>query len=302
MLNAKKLKLSSKKSMVIVLTAISLMAVGLTAGTTVLNSVEPTIAQADTWDYTLIHVEFDKRNDDVSYKDLKFANINIKPGQTRTFSMPKFAGFTPLYKTIKITESKTGAGITSNLDHKWVFYSQVATSKKTTTKPKVDPVKYATKKLSKQVKLAPGHNFFSHVPGSKYSYKTTHYGNTYKGRTVKVNMSAKRPGTKTPYYRVVIGKKTIGWIYGGALVNVTTYKTVKKTATVIAKPTNNFYNHVTSSIYATKLTHYGKTYKNKKVTINMQGTRQGTKTPYYRCAVNGKNIGWIYGGALSNVR
>ncbi|WP_420899021.1 GW dipeptide domain-containing protein [Pediococcus damnosus] len=47
--------------------------------------------------------------------------------------------------------------------------------------------------------------------------------------------------------------------------------------------------------------HLGKPYTNK-VTINMQATRQGTKTPYYRCSVSGKNIGWIYGGALSNFR
>lgn len=163
-------------------------------------------------------------------------------------------------------------------------------------------VKYTKQNMSKQVKLSPGHNFYNHIPGSTYSSKLTHYGTTYKGKTITIDNSGVKKGTKTPYYRCYYKGKLIGWIYSTALVQVAKYTTTYKVATVSNSPKNDFYNHVTSSVYSTKRTHYGTTYRGKNVTIDNQAVRAGTKTPYYRCYYNGKLIGWVYGGALTGVR
>ncbi|WP_412988568.1 glucosaminidase domain-containing protein [Pediococcus siamensis] len=163
-------------------------------------------------------------------------------------------------------------------------------------------VKYTKKNLRMQVKLKPGHDFYNHIPGSTYSSKRKHYGTTYKGKTITIDDQGVKKGAKTPYYRCYYKGKLIGWIYSTAVVQVATYKSVYKVAQVSSNPQNDFYNHLTYSVYATKRWHYGKTYRNRNVTIDNQATRAGTKTPYYRCYVNGKEIGWIYGGALQNVR
>jgi len=259
-----------KKVIITLLAGVSLVGVGVAAGATSSYAVgQPAVAHAADA-YPIVHAKVlvGNKTRDIVFESWGASNITNSKGvitqNLKGFAgAPNISGYTP--NRFRVNFIYTAATKKTRLLNK-LYYTKT-----------VLPVTYKTQKLSKQVKVTPGHDFYNHVSGSKYATKRTHYGKTYKG-------------------------KTIGWIYGGALVNVTTYKTVKKTATVVAKPTNNFYNHVTSSIYATKLTHYGKTYKNKKVTINMQGTRQGTKTPYYRCAVNGKNIGWIYGGALSNAR
>ncbi|AMV63191.1 GW dipeptide domain-containing protein [Pediococcus damnosus] len=291
MINSKSLKITGKKFILTSLAAISLMGVGVGITTAVLNAQPTEVSTATDLGYLIR----DYTPSEGDYKhSVPLPMLDLKVGQTKTIKVPQIKGYTSNVKTVKITEY----GPYSMLSN-YFYYTK---NKSTPKAPAKDPVSYKSQKSSMQVRLVPGHDFYNHVPGSKYNDKRTHYGKTYKGRTVTINMTAKRPGVKTPYYRCVVGGKTIGWIYGGALVNVAKYKTVKKTATVVSKPTNNFYNHVTSSIYATKLTHFGKTYRNRKVTINMQATRQGTKTPYYRCSVNGKSIGWIYGRALSNVR
>ncbi|AMV69064.1 N-acetylmuramoyl-L-alanine amidase AmiB precursor [Pediococcus damnosus] len=163
-------------------------------------------------------------------------------------------------------------------------------------------VKYTKQNKSMQVKLSPGHDFYNHIPGSTYSSKRTHYGSTYKGKTITIDNSGVKKGTKTPYYRCYYNGKLIGWIYSSAVVNVTKYTSTYKVASVSTTPKNDFYNHVTSSVYSTKRLHYGTTYRGQNVTIDNQAVRVGTKTPYYRCYVNGKLIGWVYGGALTNVR
>ena len=284
-----------KKVIITLLAGVSLVGVGVAAGATSSYAVgQPAVAHAADA-YPIVHAKVlvGNKTRDIVFESWGASNITNSKGvitqNLKGFAgAPNISGYTP--NRFRVNFIYTAATKKTRLLNK-LYYTKT-----------VLPVTYKTQKLSKQVKVTPGHDFYNHVSGSKYATKRTHYGKTYKGKTVTVNMSGVRKGTKTPYYRCVYKGKTIGWIYGGALVNVTTYKTVKKTATGVANPSNNFYKHVTSSVYATKLTHYGKTYKNKKVTINMQGTRQGTKTPYYRCAVNGKNIGWIYGGALSNAR
>ncbi len=163
-------------------------------------------------------------------------------------------------------------------------------------------VKYTKKNLRMQVKLNPGHNFYNHIPGSTYSSKLKHYGKTYKGKTITIDNQGVKKGAKTPYYRCYYNGKLIGWIYSTAVVQVATYKTVYKVATVSINPKNDFYNHLTYSVYANKRLHYGRTYRGQNITLDKQAQRAGTKTPYYRCFVNGKEIGWIYGGALDNVR
>ncbi|GAB5052424.1 glucosaminidase domain-containing protein [Pediococcus ethanolidurans] len=163
-------------------------------------------------------------------------------------------------------------------------------------------VKYTKKNLKMQVKLKPGHDFYNHIPGSTYSSKRKHYGTTYKGKTITIDDQGVKQGAKTPYYRCYYNGKLIGWIYSTAVVQVATYTTTYKVAQVSTAPKNDFYNHLTYSVYATKRLHYGTTYRGQNVTINDQAQRAGTKTPYYRCYVNGKLIGWIYGGALTNVR
>lgn len=175
------------------------------------------------------------------------------------------------------------------------FYQLV---KKYYTSIHVKNVKYTSTNLTMDVKSTSGHDFYNHVPESKYTTKRVHYGKTYAGKTITVNMTGKRDGTGTLYYRCYYNGKLIGWIYGGGLAKHVSYTTTSKTMDVKVAPGNNFYNHVTSSLYNNKLLHYGKTYAGKTVTIDNVAYRDGTKTPYYRCYYNGKRIGWIYGGAL----
>lgn len=164
---------------------------------------------------------------------------------------------------------------------------------------KVKNVKYTNTSLTMDVKTNPGHDFYNHVPESKYTVKRLNSGKTYAGKTVQIDCTGKRDGTGTLYYRAYYQGKEIGWIYGAGLAKHVTYTATAKTMDVKVTPGHDFYNHVTSSMYTNKLLHYGKTYAGKTVTIDNIAYRDGTKTPYYRCAYNGKRIGWIYGGALA---
>ncbi|AMV60151.1 Bifunctional autolysin Atl [Pediococcus damnosus] len=248
-------KLRIKKSILALLAGVSMLGIGVGASSILNDSVSvhaETIAGNSQYSPT-IHIKVMVGN---KMRDLipSYAGNGVgKKNMKGILWAPNISGYTPNIKG-SINFTYNGTTKLTKLSKK-LYYTKTAT-----------PVTYKNQKLSKQVKLAPGHDFYNHVPGSKYTAKRTHYGKTYKGKTITINMSGVKKGTKTPYYRCSYKGKNIGWIYGGALANVTSYKTVKKTATVIAKPTNNFYNHVTLSTYATKLTHFGKTYKNKKVT------------------------------------
>ncbi|AMV68691.1 Bifunctional autolysin Atl [Pediococcus damnosus] len=160
-------------------------------------------------------------------------------------------------------------------------------------------VKYTNAKLTMDVKSAPGHDFYNHVPESKYTVKRLHYGKTYAGKTIQIDCTGKRDGTGTLYYRCYYNGKEIGWIYGGGLAKHVSYSATNQTMDVKVAASNDFYNHVTSSMYTNKRLHYGKTYAGKTVTIDNVAYRDGTKTPYYRCYYQGKRIGWIYGGGLA---
>lgn len=286
-----------KKLMVTVMAGISMLGVGVVAGN--LSSYEvnqPVIAHADS--YPTIHAKVLVGN---KMRDITFGSWGASP-------VPNSKGVVTRNSNLKgFVNSPNISGYKPNVG--WVnFY--YTTSTKTTkllnklyyTKIKGVAVTYKTQKLTKQVKLAPGHDFYNYISGSKYTAKRLHYGKTYAGKTITIDEQGIKKGMKTPYYRCYYKGKEIGWIYYSAVVNSVKYTKIKKTATVISNPKNDFYNHVTSSIYATKRLHYGKTYKNKKVTINDKAVRVGTKTPYYRCYINGKEIGWIYGGALKNIK
>lgn len=159
-------------------------------------------------------------------------------------------------------------------------------------------VKYTNTSLTMDVKTVPGHDFYNHVPKSNYTTKRVNYGKTYAGKTVQIDCTGKRSGTGTLYYRAYYNGKLIGWIYGGGLAKHVTYTATTKTMDVKVTPGHDFYNHVTSSMYTNKRLHYGKTYAGKTVQIDNIAYRDGTKVPYYRCAYQGKRIGWIYGGSL----
>ncbi|WP_412988512.1 GW dipeptide domain-containing protein [Pediococcus siamensis] len=159
-------------------------------------------------------------------------------------------------------------------------------------------VKYTSTTLTMDVKTTPGHDFYNHVPKSKYTVKRWHYGKTYAGKTIQIDCIGQRDGTKTPYYRAYYHGKKIGWIYGGGLAKHVRYTTVNQKMVVKTAPGHDFYNHVTSSKYVNKRLHYGRTYAGKTVQIDNIAYRDGTKTPYYRCTYQGKRIGWIYGGGL----
>lgn len=165
-------------------------------------------------------------------------------------------------------------------------------------------VKYTKKNLKMQVKLKPGHDFYNHIPGSTYSSKRKHYGTTYKGKTIAIDDQGVKQGAKTPYYRCYYNGKLIGWIYGGALTNVrylnTVYTSQSMTKKVKSVPGHDFFTHIPKSSYGYKLRYSGKSYAGKTVQVDMTGIIEGIKTPYYRCYYNGKMLGWIYGGALTN--
>ncbi len=161
-------------------------------------------------------------------------------------------------------------------------------------------VKYTNTNLTMDVKTTPGHDFYNHVPNSKYkNIKRTHYGKTYAGKTIQIDCTGKRDGTGTLYYRAHYNGQLIGWIYGGGLAKHVRYTTVSKSMDVKVAPGHNFYNHVTSSKYTNnKILYYGKNYAGQTIQVDNIAYRDGTKTPYYRCYYNGKRLGWIYGGAL----
>lgn len=296
-------KLRVKKMMVTVMAGISMLGVGVVAGNLSSYAVnQPVIAHA-AWDKNYdyrnkLHAKVlvGNKKRDVRFDSYAGAQPNFNSKELPTnndlsgyLRAPSISGYKPNI-TGAIAFYYTAATETTKLSKK-LYYTKVSV-----------PVTYKAQKLTKQVKLAPGHDFYNHIPGSKYTAKRLHYGKTYAGKTITIDEQGIKKGMKTPYYRCYYKGKEIGWIYYSAVVNSVKYTKVKKTATVISNPKNDFYNHVTSSIYATKRFHYGKTYKNKKVTINDKAVRVGTKTPYYRCYINGKEIGWIYGGALKSIK
>ncbi|WP_367371125.1 GW dipeptide domain-containing protein [Pediococcus parvulus] len=305
----KNTKTISKKMLISLLTGVTLMGLGAGVTTAVTNTsnMQTSVQAATTPEYISgkAGTEFQQGltcSVGGIQKTVWFSSMTLKAGETKTVSMPKVTGYASSATSATFKENASGTGYTlvfNGTDDYSVYYAKVSTKK--TTKKSVS-VKYTKKALTKQVRLAPGHDFYNHVPGSKYATKRVHYGKTYAGKTITINDQGIKKGMKTPYYRCYYKGKLIGWIYYFAVVNKATYKTVKKTATVIATPKNNFYNHLTYSVYKTKLLHYGKTYRDRKVTINKQAVRAGTKTPYYRCYVNGKEIGWIYGGNLTNIK
>ncbi|WP_412989309.1 GW dipeptide domain-containing protein [Pediococcus siamensis] len=287
------LKSRTKKIILSLIAGVTLLGVGVSGGTMALNAgSQQTVVKAKTYPASIFYANIKVGG---TYRRIEYVNM-ITPvvGKTYTMKVPTIKGYTPNRKTIHLKIEKYKSSPTGIAGERLedLYYTRNGSVS----------VKYTAQKLTKQVKLAPGHNFYNHIPGSNYTVKLKHYGTTYKGKTVTIDNSGIKKGMKTPYYRCCYKGKLIGWIYTSALVNPAKYTTVKKTATVIASPKNNFYNHLTYSVYATKLWHYGKTYKNRKVTINKQAVRVGTKTPYYRCYIGNKEIGWIYGGALTNIQ
>lgn len=133
----------------------------------------------------------------------------------------------------------------------------------------------------------------------KYTMKAKYYVHSFTKFTLQ--RSAKISGTT--YYEVKSPSGYTGWIYAGYLSNPTTYysKLTTKMFQIKAATTNNFYNHVPDGDYGKgKLTHYGKNYRNKVMTVTGEA-KKIYKTHYYRLTYNGDNYGWIYGGALQKV-
>lgn len=135
----------------------------------------------------------------------------------------------------------------------------------------------------------------------RYTMKAKYYVHSFTKFTLQ--RTAKISG-KT-YYEVKSPAGYTGWIWSGYLGNPTTYYNFSKITavrlTVKASATNNFYNHVPGGDYGSgTLTHYGKNYRNKTMTVTGEA-KKVYKTPYYRLSYNGKNFGWIYGGSLQSV-
>ncbi|WP_367365623.1 GW dipeptide domain-containing protein [Pediococcus parvulus] len=145
----------------------------------------------------------------------------------------------------------------------------------------------ANKKRIYTLKSA-GHN--------KYTLKAKYYVHSFSKFTLL--RSAKVSGKL--YYEVKSPSGYTGWIWSGYLCDPTTYytKLSAKTFQVKSTATNNFYNHVPGGDYGKgKLTHYGKNYHGKVVTVTGEA-KKVYKTHYFRVSYNGKNFGWVYGGAL----
>lgn len=134
---------------------------------------------------------------------------------------------------------------------------------------------------------------------SKYTLKAKYYVHSFTKFTLE--RTAKVSG-KT-YYEVKSPAGYTGWIWSGYLGNPTTYysKLSAKTLRIKSNATNDFYNHVPGGDYGSgKLTHYGKNYRGKTVTVTGEA-KKVYKTHYFRVSYNGKSFGWIYGGALQKI-
>ncbi|WP_172188477.1 GH25 family lysozyme [Lentilactobacillus kribbianus] len=196
------------------------------------------------------------------------------------------------------------ASISSSKDSSWFLNgSSGNSSTPSTPTPTGYAYTYSSASGKYTVKNDPGHAFYNHVKYDK-DYKSTkkHNGATYAGKNVTVDMKAKRTDGKGGYYyRTYYNGTNIGWISEKALASQITYKDANIKVRVKAKPASNFYNHVTNSKYTVKKTHNGATYANKVLTVDQQGIKYGWKTPYYRTYDNGKLVGWIYNGSVSQV-
>ncbi|MCT3035245.1 GW dipeptide domain-containing protein [Pediococcus parvulus] len=131
---------------------------------------------------------------------------------------------------------------------------------------------------------------------SKYILKAKYYVHSFSKFTL---LRSAKVGGKL-YYEVKSPSGYTGWIWSGYLGDPTTYytKLSAKTLQVKLAATNNFYNHVPGGDYGKgKLTHYGKNYHGKVVTVTGEA-KKVYKTHYFRVSYNGKNLGWVYGGAL----
>lgn len=160
-------------------------------------------------------------------------------------------------------------------------------------------VKYVAVNDQKEIKNSAKDNFYNHVlTDSKYSAKFKNYGSAYKGKTVTINMKA-TDANGNVYYRCYSNGTLLGWIKGSSLCSSISYQKVQRTMTVSNTPTSAFYNHVTDSKYSVKRVAAGASYAGKTVTVDMQATKFGWNTNYYRCSYNGKVIGWIYGASLN---
>ncbi|WP_412988947.1 GW dipeptide domain-containing protein [Pediococcus siamensis] len=133
----------------------------------------------------------------------------------------------------------------------------------------------------------------------RYTLKAKYYVHSFTKFTLQ--RTAKVSGST--YYEVKSPAGYTGWIWSGYLGDTTTYysKLSASQFQVKANATNNFYNHVPGGDYGKgSLTHYGKNYRGKTMTVTGEA-KKVYKTHYYRLTYKGKNFGWIYGGALQKV-
>ncbi|MCT6859096.1 MAG: GW dipeptide domain-containing protein, partial [Apilactobacillus sp.] len=162
------------------------------------------------------------------------------------------------------------------------------------SKPKSN-VTYTKESKEMTMKSAEKYNFYNHVPGNNHfsGLHRTHYGHTFHGKNVTVDMKATINGRT--YYRVHENGKLLGWINQNGLGPHISYSKVNMHKKVKRNSHYRFYNHVTGSHFANiRVTATGHQYAGKTVHITGRATKDGWKSHYYKCYYKGKLIGWIY--------
>lgn len=169
-----------------------------------------------------------------------------------------------------------------------------------------DNIQYTGVHVTAKVKMSANNDFYNHITKSAYIASKNNNGMAFRGRSVVIDCKAYVPGVKNAYYRVSLGNKRLGWIYGGSLENFndeTKYETSHGSAVISSSVgSNNIYNHIPGSYYNISKITYGNSYKGKSVTFDCIGHIANDSTPYYRVKVDGHINGWISGRGLSSIK
>lgn len=258
---------------------------------------------------------FTNVNDGLTYSSAKATAVvksNASHGVYNHISASKF-------KAKSVLSAKTLANKTVNISEKalmngkasgyykisangkslgWLYESDLINIK--------DGIQYTGVHFTAKVKSNATNDFYNHVTKSAYNVTKTNSVKSFRGQTVTIDNKANVPGTRQAYYRVILGNKKLGWIYGGALNGFkdgTKYEKAKGTAvTSDAVGANDIFNHIPGSYYNLSKVAKSSDNKGKSVTFDNIGRIESDSTPYYRISIDGHVRGWISGRGLNSIK
>lgn len=193
------------------------------------------------------------------------------------------------------------ASISTSQNTNWFIgnNNSVITSNGTSTNS-ATPAKYQKINKTMTIKNSPSNDFYLHVPkDTRYKNKRTNFSKNFAGKNVTINSKAVNVKNGI-YYRAYYKGKKLGWIRSSSIGPLITYQNTNEKIKIVANPKSHFYNHVTKSKYTVKKKYNGKTFANQNLTTNKVAKKDGYGHNYYRCYLNGKLIGWIYGASIVN--